>query len=940
MKKSSRVVSIMLLMVFSSSFILGCANNDVSEPDNALKTIEIKGQDSVIIGKTVQLSTILTPESVSSDLVFTWTSANVAVATVDDEGLVKGISEGNTTITVKCGEISDDFSLSVVYDTDNRTNLYVQDPDNVKITQFADLHFGDPTKNYHNGKVEETIAYMDYVVSQEKPDIIVCSGDNILSTGTSGLSSFITLMEKYKTPWTYIYGNHDGESATGSSSKKTLHEYLLKAMSSTDYLIYKDGFVDTTSNRYGNFSIKVYDQSTKIAKLGGSIILMDSGLYDYNLGGYESITKTQIDWYSSEIKLLDDEFNNTKVIPSILFQHIQLPEFYQAYKDAKANTNNVKFVVSQDLTSSEIEEIKGGGPASDPGFFNKIKELGSTKAVFVGHAHNFLFQVNLDGIVLGFAPQAGHANIFPKDDDPRNTYTYIVDKDFGFSTSNTKEPYIKLGATSATIMTTDYYELSYELKNIDGDIKITENDSSIASYKIENGVITITPKKNGKYMLTFAIDNGYKLEKTFTLNIRAVSNYNLFNSTGENKGTYTGLYAAIDQLFVDGLESGSYINKVDSNDSSFEYDSNLPYNYLTKDGQYYGFDDNENVENGKAKWWSTNINDLSLYTQNSASLLNTSITSAQFGWIARQADFTSTNTDGNGGYQAGQGSPDSTWSGWQASVYKPGISVAEYVGWADNNAGTEYPNQYRNNFKFEYDLSNSTMKPSNNANQPTIADIWVGSSYANIKSGDDKIPSYLTGVTFNAGTSEANKDLANGTSRNMYLFYEELPIASGLTSNVSNDRTYGDAVGTATWNKEKGVWEFNDVLKLNMNIVTDGTSNFTLLTSATYGSKETSFTKEFSSVLDASTFRLIYGINYTPDIKTNSRKVNDITNGGNWKNVVQKNASAYLDSTYLRDLGFLKGRVINGARQIGIYGSDVCSVSKNASDEPIFNFIY
>jgi hypothetical protein len=939
MKRNLKIFSVMGLSLFSIALLTGCDSGGTK--NNLIETINISGENSVIIGSTIQLTAEYTPIE-ATNLPIIWSSSDNEIAMIDETGLLTGIKVGNSTITAQAGDVKDEFVVSVVYDKDKRTNLYVSDVSKLKVTQFADLHFGDPSKNYHNGKVEETYAYMDYLVDVEKPNLIVCSGDNILSTGTSGLATFISKMETYKTPWTFIYGNHDAESTTGASSKKSLHEYLLKAMKSTTYLIYKDGYVDTDNNRYGNFSIKVYDQSTKDVSLTSAFILMDSGTYNYETAAYDSITTGQISWYEKEVMALDEEYNKTTVIPSTLFQHIQLPEFYTAYNEAKAKTNGTTFRIEQDLTSSEIEEIRGGGPITDSGFFSKINELKSTKQIFVGHAHNYYFQMDYQGITLGFGPQTGHANIFPKDDDPRNTFTYIFDKDMNFTTSNTKEPYLKLGAASATIAENDTYDLTYELTNIAGDLKITSNNDEIASFVVSDGVISITPKKSGKFILSFSLDSGYKLAKTFVLNIREVATYNLFSDTNENRGTYNGLYGAVDQMFVDQMNTGSHINKTNSNDSSFVYDSKYAYNYVTKDGNYYGFEDNENVNEAKSKWWSTYVKDLAIYTQNNTSLLNTSLTSTEFGWQVRQTDFDVTNTDNSGGFQdSNGGNPNENWAGWQASIYKPGISVAQYVGWADNAAGSLAPEQLRNNFKFEYDLSNSTMKPSQNNNQPTIGDLWVGSSYVPVvDSTSGKLVPYLTGVTFNAGTVDSTKDLEDGAKCNMKLFYEELSLVNGLTSVTKKERTYGEEVGAATWNKTKGVWEFDNTLMINMNIVTDMTSPFSITTTASYGDKTSELVTTFDKVMKASEFRLTYGVNYTPDISTNNRKINDITCGGYWKNVVQKSASAYYNNTYLRDIGFMKGRVVNGARQIGIYGSDVCSVTLNNENQPVFNFIY
>ena len=103
-------------------------------------------------------------------------------------------------------------------------SLALKDGEPLKIAQFADIHFGIEGNDWHNDKVDRTKTYMDYVVETAKPDLIVCSGDNILSTGVTKLKNFINIMEDYETPWTFIYGNHDSESNQTGYSKAELNE--------------------------------------------------------------------------------------------------------------------------------------------------------------------------------------------------------------------------------------------------------------------------------------------------------------------------------------------------------------------------------------------------------------------------------------------------------------------------------------------------------------------------------------------------------------------------------------------------------------------------------------------------------------------------------------------------------------------------------------------
>ena len=311
--------------------------------------------------------------------------------------------------------------------------LFICIPENkeLKVLQMADIHFGVEGKDWHNDKVERTKLYMDYLVETEKPDLIVCSGDNILQTGTKGINEFITLIEKYEIPWIWVYGNHDSESEATNYRKVDLSNALVNA--DTKYLLYKHGYVeDGYEDRYGNFSISIYNPTKE--KLLGAFIIFDSGEFDYSKNYYQTITPGQIDWYKTEIDKLQEQYvtqtdNKYEVIPTVVFSHIQIPEFITAFEKAQKN-DGAKFIIEQDVTVNDIE----GGPTINNGLFDVLVEKGSTKAYFVGHAHTLYFQVEMNGIVLGFGPQTGFSKLFANNDAPRKTHLYTFKDDLTFTT--------------------------------------------------------------------------------------------------------------------------------------------------------------------------------------------------------------------------------------------------------------------------------------------------------------------------------------------------------------------------------------------------------------------------------------------------------------------------------------------------------------------------
>ena len=69
--------------------------------------------DEVMVRKTITLTATVLPANATNKKV-TWTSSNTAVATVDDNGNVRGVSEGTVTITAAAGGKSDTATVTVI----------------------------------------------------------------------------------------------------------------------------------------------------------------------------------------------------------------------------------------------------------------------------------------------------------------------------------------------------------------------------------------------------------------------------------------------------------------------------------------------------------------------------------------------------------------------------------------------------------------------------------------------------------------------------------------------------------------------------------------------------------------------------------------------------------------------------------------------------------
>ncbi len=77
---------------------------------------------SVKIGQTLALTANIEPAD-ASEQTLSWQSADASIASVDASGVVTGISEGSTTITVSAGGVSDHCELTVLYDGVKATGI-------------------------------------------------------------------------------------------------------------------------------------------------------------------------------------------------------------------------------------------------------------------------------------------------------------------------------------------------------------------------------------------------------------------------------------------------------------------------------------------------------------------------------------------------------------------------------------------------------------------------------------------------------------------------------------------------------------------------------------------------------------------------------------------------------------------------------------------------
>lgn len=115
--------------------------------------------------------------------------------------------------------------------------------------------------------------------------------------------------------------------------------------------------------------------------------------------GYEFLSESQIEWYKWAIKGAE-KVNGGEMPESIAFFHIAIPEFYTAYIRWKESGYDPEMGFGE-----KNEEVCC--PSINSGFFDAVKELGSTKNIVVGHDHVNNYSIMYEGVRLTYGLKTG-----------------------------------------------------------------------------------------------------------------------------------------------------------------------------------------------------------------------------------------------------------------------------------------------------------------------------------------------------------------------------------------------------------------------------------------------------------------------------------------------------------------------------------------------------
>ena len=266
--------------------------------------------------------------------------------------------------------------------------------------------------------------FMRKAARECSPDLIVLLGDIIMGMPDPVLN--VLRMQEVMNcfigagvPVAVVFGNHEMER--GKPDKET----LMKVINSYPYSIsYDEG---DALYGCGTYNIPIYE-SADSDKVGFNLFMIDSGDYDSEHGGYDYVHEDQIQWFRDKSDELAQQ-NGGEQVPSFVFQHIIVPEIYDALKEVPEGTEGAigrggkYFVLPDDAAEGSV---LGEGPCPgtyNAGEFDAIKQQGNVSAMFFAHDHTNSFIVPYEGIDLVATAACGYRSY----GDPATRGARIVD---------------------------------------------------------------------------------------------------------------------------------------------------------------------------------------------------------------------------------------------------------------------------------------------------------------------------------------------------------------------------------------------------------------------------------------------------------------------------------------------------------------------------------
>lgn len=277
--------------------------------------------------------------------------------------------------------------------------------------KFKVMHITDTQESAAVAK--DTLKLINAALDAEKPDLVVFTGDQIKGYSVTFLGKnkeeiikktigkIIEPVVKRNIPFAVTFGNHDRQTGISNDRQIKFYEEYSQCVKGANVF------------GSGTYTVPVEGADGKPAM---NIYMVDSG-GDAKGGGYEAVTPEQIEWYKSARESLKEQAG--KYVPSIVFQHIPVSEYYNVLRRVGKHDKNAvrafrthknEYYVPEEKVMKDSDYFMLEPPSIpdvNTGEFEAMKEKGDVFAIFVGHDHKNSFVGTYDGIDLGYTPSCG-----------------------------------------------------------------------------------------------------------------------------------------------------------------------------------------------------------------------------------------------------------------------------------------------------------------------------------------------------------------------------------------------------------------------------------------------------------------------------------------------------------------------------------------------------
>jgi len=290
-----------------------------------------------------------------------------------------------------------------------------------KILQLTDIQLIDPNQEPYPGRLPaidftkhwDDTSYCVFnlvrrLIKETSPDYIVITGDNVYGQfDASGerFKEFISTMDSFEIPWSFVNGNHDGEyviqDPVGNKVKcgRGMEWQADYVKENGKYCLYEAG---KPVMGVGNYIVHLLNENNKEIF---NFIFMDShACIGYQDGG---ITDEQVEWYEEVINKANSIAN--RIVPNFCFMHIGIEQFNQAVQMLGGEGSLIEITTdgSIDKNGNFGANYEKACLIKAPKYWQKIKELGSTKGLFVGHDHINNSSIMFEGVRLTYGTKTG-----------------------------------------------------------------------------------------------------------------------------------------------------------------------------------------------------------------------------------------------------------------------------------------------------------------------------------------------------------------------------------------------------------------------------------------------------------------------------------------------------------------------------------------------------